>query len=173
MPLTYWRDNHAQTVTVKIGELKENADGSTTASASGKKSKGKEGGETIVGLNLAPLTAPLRDELGLPQNQEGLAVLGVTEGSQAANAGMRSGDVILSVNGATVHTITDFKKALDEAKKAGRKFALARVLQDKEEAFVALPTEVAKKKYFLSVNLCCIGENNASAMMRILQGGCL
>ncbi|MDE3016267.1 MAG: DegQ family serine endoprotease [Pseudomonadota bacterium] len=145
VPLTFWRDNEAKTITVTVGELKESEDGSAAEGASGKESGSKKGSETIIGLGLAPLTAPLRDELGLGAKQEGLAVLDVAGDSEAAKAGMRAGDVILDVNGGPTHTVAEFRKALETARKAGRKYALVKVMQDKDTAFVALPTSEGKK----------------------------
>ena len=42
---------------------------------------------------------------------EGLPILGVLEGTPAARAGVRYGDVLLSVNGVRTRTITDYVEA--------------------------------------------------------------
>ncbi len=144
--VTYWRKNASKTVQLTIGELEENADGESVADAEGgKKSKGaKPGSETLMGMEIAPLSPALRDELGLDDKETGVAIVDLKNGSEAAKRGLRPGDLIIDINGEPVKTVADVKKAFENAKKSGRKFALVRVLHEKDEAFITLPTDEKK-----------------------------
>ena len=63
------------------------------------------------------LTPDLAKQLGVPDTA-GLAVGGVKDGSPAAEAGLRSGDVIVQVNQKPVATIAELRQAL-ATRKAG------------------------------------------------------
>ncbi|MDE3059654.1 MAG: DegQ family serine endoprotease [Pseudomonadota bacterium] len=146
--LTYWRKNASKTVDITIGELNENDEEADDQNpGKGKKSKNKhEGSQAVLGMSVAPLTAPVREELGLDAKQTGLAVVDVESGSGADKHGIRPSDVITDVNNEPVKSIEDLKSAFDNARKAGRKFALVKIVRDKEAAFVTLPTGEEKEK---------------------------
>jgi S1-C subfamily serine protease len=69
-----------------------------------------------LGISVAPafVARRLRRAVGLPE-RDGLLVRGVEDGSPAAAAGVSSGDLIVSVNGADVRTADDLWAVLDEA----------------------------------------------------------
>lgn len=148
VPITYWRKNASKTVQITVGELDEKDDQADNEDDSkDKKLKSKDTqSETIMGMDVTPLTSILRNQLGLDEKQAGLAVTDVKHGTEAAKRGMRPGDVILDVNNEAVKTPADLKKAFDTARKDGRKFALVKVLREKDTAFVTLPTAEEEKK---------------------------
>jgi len=148
VPITYWRKNASKTVQITVGELDESDDNADDAkSGKDKKTKGKNNqSETIVGMTVTPVTSVVREELNLDPKTSGLAVVDVKEGSDAAKGGVRPGDVILDVNGETVKSFEDLKKAFDAAHKAGRKYALVKVSREKDTAFITLPTAEEKEK---------------------------
>jgi serine protease Do len=138
--LTYWRNNASKTVQLTIGEMEEAADGSDKAADKPAPEKGKSGkGEAIAGMQVAPLTATMRQELRLNAEAQGLAVLDVENGAEAARRGIRPGDVITEVGGKPIASFKELTAAFDAARKAGRKFALVKILRKGEEAFVTLP----------------------------------
>jgi serine protease Do len=148
--ITYWRKNASKTVDILIGEQDESADDdgeeNPLNTLPGKKPKGeKPVSDSVSGMALTPLNPTLRQRLGLGDDVHGLVITDVNPSSAAAHRGVSKGDIILDVNGEPVKTAVDFKAAFDTARKAGRKFALVRVLHDKDEAFVPLPTEEEKK----------------------------
>lgn len=145
--LTYWRKNASKTVQITVGELDESDDLATGSEDKTKKSKSKTTpSETLMGIELAPLSPALRGELGLDEKQTGLAVTDVKSGSEASKRGLRPGDVITDVGGEPVKTFEEAKKAFDTVRKQGRKFALVKILRNKDTAFLTLPTAEEKKE---------------------------
>ncbi|MDH3263992.1 MAG: PDZ domain-containing protein, partial [Paracoccaceae bacterium] len=66
----------------------------------------------LAGLAVADLTPRLLAEFGLPVGAEGVVVL--APGARGARGGLRSGDVILAVNGQAVETAVDVAQAAAE-----------------------------------------------------------
>jgi serine protease Do len=54
-----------------------------------------------------------------------LSVKSVERGSMAERAGLRRGDLVLSVNSAEVDTLKDFRKTVAQARKSGQAVILA------------------------------------------------
>jgi S1-C subfamily serine protease len=68
---------------------------------------------TVAGAEVVRTDADLQDALGL---DGGLLVIGVSESSAAARAGLRSGDVIVSAHGESIHTPQMLTSVLRRAK---------------------------------------------------------
>lgn len=84
-----------------------------------------------IGIALAPLTEQLASYFGVKQ---GVLVQTVTNGSAAAQAGMKAGDVITAVNGRAVQNVADVTRAVRSARPGS---ALdMRVFRDKKEITV-------------------------------------
>ena len=66
-----------------------------------------------IGIVLAPLTEQLADYFGV---KTGVLVKTVTNGSAAAQAGMKAGDVITAVNGRPVQNVGDVQRTVRSAK---------------------------------------------------------
>jgi putative serine protease PepD len=66
----------------------------------------------VAGAVLVPLSEGLREGLGL---DDGILVFDVLRGSPALDAGLREGDVIVSVNGRKVTSIGVLVAAIDDA----------------------------------------------------------
>src|SRR6516225_3482230 len=71
-----------------------------------------ESGKPRWGLSLADMTSDLREQLQAPDDVKGAVVERVVPGSPADNAGLRPGDVILSVNRQQTPSVSQVKKAL-------------------------------------------------------------
>ncbi|MDE0853515.1 MAG: DegQ family serine endoprotease [Nevskia sp.] len=100
--LTVLRDGAAKQLTVVVGKSPEEK-----VSAGGA-DNGKEGGSVGKGLNpkLKGATfGPVQDEGG-----KGVLVTDLDQDSPAADAGLRPGDIILSVNRHAVNGLADFQK---------------------------------------------------------------
>jgi serine protease Do len=83
-----------------------------------------------LGLALRPLTADERSEADVGN---GLVVEAVTDGP-AARAGIRQGDVILSVNGEKVASVSQLRTLIE---KGGKRLAL-QVMRDDQKLFVPI-----------------------------------
>ena len=70
---------------------------------------------------------------------EGVVVTNVDRDGEAADRGIRIGDIIVSVNSEPVNNAGDIAKAAKEASDAGRKAVLLQLRRDNANRFVALP----------------------------------
>ena len=94
-----------------------------------------------LGLALGPLTPDTRDQLQVPDGQEGALVRAVQAGSPAEEAGLRPGDVIVGVGNQSVRSPSEATKAIGSALD-GKDHAVAlRVLRDGTIAFVGVTME--------------------------------
>ncbi|MGB8186409.1 MAG: PDZ domain-containing protein, partial [Pseudolabrys sp.] len=94
-------------------------------------------GAPRLGLNLAPA----KDVAG--SGDRGVAVVGVDPNGPAAERGIKTGDVILDVGGKDVANAADVRKALSDARTAGKTAVLMRVKSADAVRFVALPVRKA------------------------------
>jgi serine protease Do len=90
-------------------------------------------GAPRLGLTLAPA----KEVAG--SGNEGVAVVGVDPNGPAAERGVKTGDVILDVGGKAVTNAADVRKALSDARTAGKNTILLRVKTAEAMRFVALP----------------------------------
>jgi serine protease Do len=100
------RDGKAITLSPTIATLEDKEEAVAESESEGKAQKGK------LGLAVEPLTPEIARELGATQ-KHGVVVREVQEGSPAAEAGIRRGDVITEVNRQPVKTVDDLKRAFD------------------------------------------------------------
>lgn len=138
-----WRSGKSHHTSVKLGELDESEDGApeiTIGKSNLKKPQDTKTAE-IQGLQVAVLDNGLRNRFGLKSSAVGLLVLEVKPGSAASRQGVRPGDILVRVNDTKLLTTQDFRTALATAAKAGRAYALVRMVRGDEEVFVTLPTK--------------------------------
>ncbi len=131
-----FRDGGTQTLLVTLGRLEE----AVLASA--------EGGSTlqpaeapqfsIQGLLLGQLTNDYRERFMIASDTDGVVILEVDEGSQAAEKGLRPGDVIMEVSQNPVQTPKDVVDRIEAARDAGRRSILLLVRSGGSGRFVAL-----------------------------------
>jgi serine protease Do len=95
-------------------------------------------GESSLGLTLMPINPALRQQYELDDKLAGVVITAVDPSSEAADKGLRAGDVITRVNGRAVRMPSDIARNIAEAKKAGRESVLLLVAGDEGEHFVAL-----------------------------------
>ena len=67
------------------------------------------------GLSLQNLTADLAEKLGHTADK-GVLIAGVAPGSAAAKAGLRKGNLILEVENQAIHSVAEFKSAVEKVK---------------------------------------------------------
>jgi serine protease Do len=90
---------------------------------------------TLEGIDIEDLTPALARRLGVPRQTRGVVVGDVAEGSAAAEAGIRPGQVILEVNRRPTATAAAFRAA---ARAVGRGTAVLLVQQGETSAYVTV-----------------------------------
>ncbi len=117
------RDNKEKIVNVTLGKRDSEA-----ALADNGATPGARGDAVAdLGLRVAELDEELRAEYRIPEDVDGVVVTGVRSGSAAAEAGLRSGVVILQVDGDKIANAPDLAKKIDQAKNDGREAVLLRM----------------------------------------------
>lgn len=143
VPVTLWRGEKKKQLTVTTGELDEKEEAATE---SNKEEVVQAEGEKLLGMTLAPLDEGLRKQFAPPKKTQGIVVLEVDSGSPASARGLTRGDIITGVGQEDVASVDALKKAIEAAKKEGKKFALLRVLRGKSATFVTLPVSEEEEK---------------------------
>jgi serine protease Do len=108
-----------------------------------QQAKADTGSDTSAkGLPRLGLTlAPANEVAG--SGGQGVAVVSVDPNGPAAERGVKTGDVILDVGGKAVTNAADVRKALTDARAAGKHSVLMRVKTADATRFIALPIENA------------------------------
>lgn len=132
-----YRDGETVTLRVTLGR-REEAQGEIPAAAPAPDEVEEPESKDVLGLTLSTLTNELREQLGVDEDQEGLAVTAVDETSEAFEKGLRAGDIITEAGQQKVTSIEDFETRLEDVKEAGRKSLLLLVRRAGDPRFVAL-----------------------------------
>jgi serine protease Do len=101
VPLTVVRDGKTLTLRATIAKLAEPQEQRTAQTV----------GRPALGLAVQTVTPQLAEELGLPV-RAGVLVSGVEDGSPAASAGVRPGDVITEIDRKPVKSVDDLEREL-------------------------------------------------------------
>ncbi|KAB2697980.1 Do family serine endopeptidase [Ochrobactrum sp. Kaboul] len=127
--LSVWRKNKAEEISITIEAMPQDLKQAGGATDEGK---GGQQSETLdsYGLTVTP-----------SEDGTGVVVTDVDPDSDAADRGVRSGDVIVSVNNQVVKTAKDINNAISEASKSGRKAVLLQLQSNDQSRFVALPID--------------------------------
>ncbi|WP_337267235.1 DegQ family serine endoprotease [Oryzifoliimicrobium ureilyticus] len=136
--LDVWRDGKNVSLTVTVGD---NDNDQQVASA--QEDQGEAQKSASIGIGLANLTPDIREQLHLSGRTDGAVVASVNPDKPAADAGIQTGDVIVSVNDKHVHDASDVKKLVTDAAKSGKKSVLLLIERNGAKTFVAVPFERA------------------------------
>jgi serine protease Do len=128
--LTVLRKNESKTVGVTLAEMPRQKQASASTQEGQNELQNKR--ESALGLSLAPA----QDISGA--GDKGVVVLGVDPASPAANSGIQTGDVILSVSGKPVNRPADVRQAIDRSRAEGKQAVLMRVQNQNGKRFVAI-----------------------------------
>jgi len=66
----------------------------------------------VLGVNIYDVTPDVAKEFGLPADASGALVAGVAQGSSAEHAGVKTGDIIVSINGAPLRSATELRNSI-------------------------------------------------------------
>ena len=150
VPLDIIRDGKRQTLTVQVGQRpseEELAKVTGGANDDDQQALGDEAPVTpgsALGLSLQPLNAQIVKALNLPADVKGVVITSVDPNSDAAEKGIRRGDVIVSVNRQAVGNAQQVLAAVDTARRAGRSSVLLLIKRGQApEAFVGV--DIAKR----------------------------
>lgn len=149
-PVTIIRDGKTITTTVKVGELEKAETDGMIEKAQGEKdnkpTKGLELKDLSVTINnISPL---LRETYNIPEDVNGVVVIAVKPGSDAALKGLTPGDVLVEVNQEEVKDTASVEKIVAAVKGEGKQSVL--MLVDNQGQgdvrFVALKFKTSDKK---------------------------
>ena len=108
--LDLYREGKLVSVPASLGEMPQ--DGARASGPGGAPSQ-----RDSDGLALSELTPEVRRSFGIGDDvPKGVVVTGIAQGSAAARAGLRPGDVLLEVNRKAVTSVRDFEDAYAKAK---------------------------------------------------------
>lgn len=121
------RDGVAKDLKVQIGNLNDH-------SGEKKDSVSKSGN---LGVSLSLLTPEIRQQAGIDEKTKGVMITGVKRESPADHAGLRPGDVIVSINNRTVDK-PELANSLISSSLRNDKTVLLRILRDGQSIFIAV-----------------------------------
>ena len=136
VPVRIVRDRAEKTVNVTVDELDLEAEGNVARNR--ERDDTGQATSTGFGLRLQNISPGDARELKL-ESSKGALIADVEQGSPAARAGLRPGDVIVRVGREPIASATDAQREL--GKVASRGTAFLRVLRDGQETFVTVTKE--------------------------------
>jgi serine protease Do len=92
----------------------------------------------LSGVTLATLNDDIKQRFDVPEKY-GVVVMSVKRTSSWLKRGIQRGDIIVGVNQESVNNTLDLKRAIDMAKKQGKKSALFLISRSGQTIFVTLP----------------------------------
>ncbi|MDQ3074673.1 MAG: Do family serine endopeptidase [Pseudomonadota bacterium] len=143
VPIDIIRDGRRQTIQAVVGQRPSEealaqqvgGDGDSTPMAN----EAPVAPGTALGLSLQALTPQIGRAVGLPEGARGVIVTAVDPSSDAAEKGLRRGDLIISVNRQAVATPQALLAAVSAARGAGRTSVLMLVKRGRApEAFIGI-----------------------------------
>ena len=126
--MTVLRGGKEKSLTVVIGELEEEEVVVASRDPSPRQSSRPERKEIDeLGVTVAELTSAVRSQYELPEEISGLIIVAVDEESDAAQKGLRRGDIIAEVQQTPVETAEDAEEIIADALSRDRKVVLLRI----------------------------------------------
>jgi serine protease Do len=136
------RKGSKKTVQVAVGRLEEDEGPTPVNEKEPEKKDVPPAGSTVLGMKLVPLNDDLRKKFTIDSKTNGLIVEDVEAQSQAAQKGIKAGDVLVEAGQDTLNKPEDLAKSVDKVRASGRKAVLLRVEDGKGDLrFVAVPLQ--------------------------------
>ena len=120
VPISVWRDGKEVSLQVKVGELPDAQQTATAGSPADKPTPTATVDLAGIGVQLSAITPESRDKFQLSQDQKGVLITDVSQGTPAADRGLKAGDVIVEVQQEEVSTPGDVKDRVEKVRKTGR-----------------------------------------------------
>ena len=134
-----WRKGKSVELDVKVGELDE-TDQQAAATPAAPPPSNVAGAE-VLGMTLSALTPDLRQKFEVPERTKGVLITKVTDGSAAAERGLKAGDVIVEVGQEEVTQPNQVANKVREARTAGRRSVLVMVESKGAQRFVGITVD--------------------------------
>ncbi|WP_045836061.1 Do family serine endopeptidase [Hyphomicrobium sp. 99] len=141
-----WRNNAEETVKVKLGLFPKNAEAAMSGDNNDEDSNGNNDDDNAKpsSVELSQLGLTLMPARTGKDAGEGVAIAEVDPSSDAAQKGLKPGDVILEVSGQTVGTPDDVLSGIKKAQDLKRTAVLLHIKSSDQKRFVAV--QLASKK---------------------------
>jgi serine protease Do len=117
--LTVCRDGARKTLPVTIEEQPRAYGLNASATSESADEDAQHSSLDRIGVKVTELTPERAKQLGYPEKTTGVVITEVEPNSLAADAGLRSGTLILKVDRQPVHTVEDARKALEKVSDKG------------------------------------------------------
>ncbi|MDO9608540.1 MAG: Do family serine endopeptidase [Brevundimonas sp.] len=118
---TILRDGRRQELNIRAAKRPpEDELESASGGENGPSVPGATSGATVEGMKVSPLSAAVRQRLGLSDDVQGVVVTETVPGSKAAQLGIPAGSIIQRANNQVVATPADLERAIAAARAAGR-----------------------------------------------------
>jgi len=124
VPVEVWRNGKGETLQVRIGELPDDQQTQVAAVKPDQSAPLKPLPLAGLGLKISPITPDSRDKYQLGQDQKGVVITDVGQGSPAADRGLKAGDVIVEVQQEEVNSPAEVLDRVEKVRKAGRNSVL-------------------------------------------------
>ena len=135
-----WRNGRSINLKVIIGEMEEQAEEKMALDSDDKGSSEDSKPEKVIelGLLLSNITSEVRNRFNIPDNLNGVIVVGVEPESDATTKGILPGDIIMEVAQNKVYSVYDVKMRILAEINASRDFTLLLLNRKGELSFIAL-----------------------------------
>ena len=98
--------------------------------------------ESALGLKVLTMDPELAEQLGVPLSQRGVVIAAVDSASDAANNGLKQGDIVVSANIVELGSVADLEKSIRSAKALGRPTMTLQVLRPGQAGLVFIALRI-------------------------------
>ncbi|MEN3953157.1 DegQ family serine endoprotease [Iodidimonas sp. SYSU 1G8] len=145
-PVIVWRDGARKTLSVEVGQMQPDDEKPAAGTEKAEQPATPAGSSVdVLGMTLAAIDDAARKELQLPEKATGVVVAKVDRVSEAAQKGIKRGDIIARIGDRDVKTLAEAKAAVAAEKKSGKATTLLRVRRGDNFLFIALKAKEEKK----------------------------